>query len=123
MMRLPTGKRSSRKPSPCQKRVGGVDRSTSRTKPGRGTTSSSLAAQVEGDLHRAPPTGVGCVFDGFPPPFEWVERGHQAVETGVLYEVEGLGEVVIGVCVGTSQRHLAVPQRREVDAHPAGHAE
>ena len=36
MTRLPSGRRSRRKPSPCQNRVGGVERSTSSTNPGLG---------------------------------------------------------------------------------------
>src|SRR3974377_1921982 len=101
MTRVPVGNRSSRYPSPCQSRVGGVDRSTSRTKPGRGTASNLLRRRaatrawapgptlVEHDLDGAASTGVGRVVDGVDVAVERVGGGHQPMEPGGVHEREG----------------------------------
>src|SRR5437762_3288113 len=103
-MRLPTGRRSNRKPSPCQNSVGGVERSTSRTKPGLGMRRlpPPLRTEVEGHLHRASAAGVGRVLDGILPAVERVQGGHEALQTSVLNKLEGTGEVVLGVGVSAA---------------------
>jgi len=62
MIRLRSaGRRSRLNPSPRQNSVGGVERSTSRTNPGRGI--SVAFSQVEGDLYGAASAGGGGVVD------------------------------------------------------------
>src|SRR6478672_12280160 len=107
MTRLPAGRRSSRYPSPCQNSVGGVERSTSRTNPGRGIPLSSLFfAEVEGHLDGAARSRTGGVLDGLLEAVERIQDRDEAREFGVLHEVEGLGEVLGGVRVCPAQRDL-----------------
>src|SRR3954471_20653645 len=96
MMRLPAaGSFSMRKPSPAWKRVGGVDRSTSSTNPGRGISGSCssvaflLVAQVEGHLDRAAGAGGGGVFDGLGEAGERVGGADQPTEVSSFHQLEG----------------------------------
>src|SRR5437667_387267 len=56
MTRLPVGRRWSRNPSPCQNRVGGGERSTSRTNPGRarGWPPTPFLAEVDASAEAHP---------------------------------------------------------------------
>src|SRR4051812_1632146 len=118
MTRLPTGSRSRWNPSPAWKRMGGVDRSTSSTNPGRGgswacerglavispispragplfgelarkTSPALLSSQVEHHLDRPAVTGVGGVVDGLTVAVEGVGSRDQAVEASVGDQLEG----------------------------------
>src|SRR6516165_5205762 len=96
MTRLrPAGSFSKRNCSPWWKRIGGVDRSTSSTNPGRGIRelrSQSgpllLVAEVERDLHGAAGTGVGGVDDGLVEAGEGIARADQPPELLGLHELE-----------------------------------
>src|SRR5438105_11570246 len=115
--------------------VGGVDRSTSNTNPGRGLTRQLhsqnawegspvlLPAQVEGDLDRASGAGVGRVVESLAVAVEGIGGRHEAAQVEVAYELEGEVEraplvpvdVLRAVGVAAPQVGLAVPQRCEVE--------
>src|SRR5579875_1017655 len=93
----PAGRRSRRNPSPCQVRTGGVERSTSRTKPGRGMgalLASLVATEIEDDLGGAAAAGGGGVVDGVGVAGQGVGRADQLVEAGRLHQLEGQVEAV-----------------------------
>src|SRR5215213_7117844 len=113
----PAGSFSSRNPSPCQNSVGGVERSTSRTNPGRGisdfpyrwragarravsTGPLLLKPQVERDLHGASATGVGGVLDGGLVVGQRIGSRHQAAQLRFAYEGEGEVEGASAAAVG-----------------------
>src|SRR5262245_29004708 len=119
MMRLRSGGRCSRlKPSPRQNSVGGVERSTSRTNPGRGITSllaarqgagappvpnrgfaskrrdltrvsSNFTPQVEGDLGGAAPAGGRRMGDGVDVVDERVRRAQPTLGLDGVGRVDG----------------------------------
>src|SRR5947209_13972937 len=119
MMRdRPGGSFSSLNCSPWWKRTGGVDRSTSSTNPGLGTSSCLLVAEVEGDLHAAARSGAGRVGDGLGGAGERVGGAHEAAEVGrgdqFEGEVEGAARCAVhllgAVGVGAGQGDLALPE-------------
>src|SRR5436190_3715033 len=79
MTRAPTGRRSSRNPSPCMNSVGGVDRSTSSTNPGRGLIGLPPPAA-------APLSGALCSLVRSP---SARSRHDQPVPFALVAEVEG----------------------------------
>src|SRR6184192_1420457 len=92
MTRLrPTGSFSRRNPSPCMNSVGGVDRSTSSTNPGRGLIASPvlLSSHVERDLDRAARAGVGRVVEGLAVAVQGIGGRHEAAEIEVADQLEG----------------------------------
>src|SRR5437899_3952159 len=114
MTRLrPTGSFSSRKPSPCMNSVGGVDRSTSNTNPGRGLTPPPrsvcrttgygtsfctqnamcspvlLTSHVERDLHRTAGPRMGRVVERLAVAVEGVRGRHEPAQVEVADELEG----------------------------------
>src|SRR5438445_5963588 len=79
MTRAPTGRRSSRNPSPCMNNVGGVERSTSSTNPGRGLIGWPPSAA-------APLSGALCPLVRSP---SARSRRYQPIPFALVAEVEG----------------------------------
>src|SRR4051794_19860041 len=124
MTRLPTGRRSRWKLSPRQNSVGGVDRSTSSTNPGRGMSlTPPFVAEIEGDLDGAAPAGSRGMLEGFSEPIERIHGRHQPVEADLVHQLESGREGPVAVRVRTHQRDLALPQRRQIEAYGTRHPE
>src|SRR3954463_16247004 len=109
----PAGSFSRLKFSPRQNRMGGVERSTSRTNPGRAM--GSAFSHVERDLHRAAASGRGCVCDRVLVVVERIGGRHEAAELETADDVDGGREVVAGVRITAADGSLAVPQRRQFE--------
>src|SRR5690606_35431836 len=103
MIRLRSAGSFSRlNPSPRQNRMGGVERSTSSTNPGRGI--SAALPHIEGDLDGAAPAGGGGVGDGVHVVLQAVGGRQQplgaVVVGGVGGEVERPGAGAVGQRLG-----------------------
>ena len=116
------GRRSRRKPSPLWNKMGGVDLSTSSTKPCRGgrclaisSPCVALGAEVERDLDRAPRPGIGGVGDRVFVTVEWIALADQRAQVGLRTSVERCPEVVAGVGVAAADGGLTMPEGGEVE--------
>ena len=132
MTRLRSGGRFSRlKPSPRQNSVGGVERSTSRTNPGRGMLTVLGPARSKAILMapRRPAAAAWamastCSSSGYvalKPPLGLDGVGGLDGEVERL-DAAAVGEVLGAVGVGADQLGLAVPQPGQVERHLGRHA-
>src|SRR6476660_2545107 len=113
MTRLrPAGSFSRLKFSPRQNMIGGVERSTSRTNPGRAI--GSAFSHVERNLHRAAASCRGCVGDRGLVVVEWIGGRNEAAELEATDDLDRRGEVVAGVRIAATYRRFAMPQGGEL---------
>src|SRR3954454_7931092 len=99
MRERPGGSFSSLNCSPWWKSTGGVERSTSNTKPGLGTGSFLLIAEVEGDLDAAAGAGGGGVGDGVGEAGQGIGGTDQPAQVGGLDQLKGQIEGASGLAV------------------------
>src|SRR4051794_39345056 len=100
MMRdRPGGSFSSLNCSPWWNRTGGVDRSTSSTNPGLGTSAFLLVTEVKGDLDAATWSGAGGVGHRVGVAGEGIGGADEPTEIGRFHELEGQVEGPAGAPV------------------------
>src|SRR4029079_11280369 len=98
------GRRSRLMFSPRQNMTGGVERSTSRTKPGRGIGSG--LPHVEGNFDRVAGAGGGRVADGGVVLVEPVGGADESAEPEAADELDRRLEVLAAIGVAPGHPHL-----------------